>query len=32
MAGLTLGRVHSVPVHLRLKNGKIWLEWDGTDR
>jgi XisI protein len=26
------GRVHSMPIHLRIKNGKIWLEWDGTDQ
>lgn len=26
-----LGRVHSVPIHLRIKNQKVWLEWDGTD-
>jgi hypothetical protein len=26
------GRVHSVPIHLRIKNDKIWLEWDGTDQ
>lgn len=26
------GRVHSVPIHLRVKNAKIWLEWDGTDQ
>ncbi len=26
------GRVHSVPIHLRIKSNKIWLEWDGTDQ
>lgn len=26
------GRVHSVPIHLRIKNHKVWLEWDGTDQ
>jgi XisI protein len=26
------GRVHSVPIHLRIKNQKVWLEWDGTDQ
>ncbi|MGK7889000.1 MAG: XisI protein [Leptolyngbyaceae cyanobacterium] len=25
------GRVHSVAFHLRIKNDKIWIEWDGTD-
>jgi XisI protein len=25
------GRIHSMPIHLRIKNEKIWLEWDGTD-
>jgi hypothetical protein len=24
-------RVHSIIVHMRLHNGKIWLEYDGTD-
>jgi len=24
------GRVYSVVFHLRLQNGKIWIEWDGT--
>jgi hypothetical protein len=26
------GRVHSVPINLRIKNDRIWLEWDGTDQ
>ena len=26
----TTGRVHSVAFHLRIKNNKIWVEWDGT--
>jgi hypothetical protein len=26
-----LGRVHSVIVHVRLHNGKIWIEYDGTE-
>ncbi len=25
------GRVHSIPMHFRIKGGKIWAEWDGTD-
>ena len=25
------GRVHSVVVHLHLRQGKIWVEWDGTE-
>jgi hypothetical protein len=25
------GRVHALAMHLRLRNGKIWIEWDGTD-
>jgi hypothetical protein len=24
-------RVHAVIIHMRLYNGKIWLEYDGTD-
>lgn len=28
----SVGRVHSVPIHCRIKNDKIWLEWDGTDQ
>lgn len=24
------GRVYSVVFHLRIQNGKIWVEWDGT--
>ena len=27
----TTGRVFSVPIHLRLKQGKIWIERDNTD-
>lgn len=26
-----LGRVHAVPLHLRLREGKIWVERDTTD-
>lgn len=26
------GRVHSVGFHLRIRNGKIWIEWDGTEK
>jgi hypothetical protein len=25
------GRVHSVILHLQLKNGKVWIERDGTE-
>lgn len=25
------GRVHAVVFHLRLRDGKIWIEWDGTE-
>ena len=24
------GRVHAVAFHLRIREGKIWIEWDGT--
>jgi XisI protein/XisH protein len=27
-----VGRVHSVPIHLRIKNNKVWFEWNGTDQ
>lgn len=26
------GRVHSVVLHLHLRNGKVWIEADGTER
>ncbi|HZQ09787.1 MAG TPA: XisI protein [Anaerolineae bacterium] len=26
------GRVHSVILHLRLHDNKIWIEWDGTEQ
>lgn len=26
-----MGRVHAVILHVRLKNGKIWIEQDGTE-
>jgi len=26
------GRVHSVFLHLHIKNGKVWVEVDGTER
>lgn len=26
------GRVHAVVFHLRIIQGKIWIEWDGTER
>jgi hypothetical protein len=25
-------RQHGMPIHIRLKNEKVWLEWDGTDQ
>ena len=25
------GRTHSVYFHARIKNDKVWIEWDGTD-
>lgn len=25
------GRVHAVDLHLRIKEDKIWIEWDGTE-
>lgn len=27
-----LGRVHSTPIHVRIKNDKVWIEQDGTER
>lgn len=26
------GRVHAVVFHLRIVEGKVWIEWDGTER
>jgi hypothetical protein len=26
------GRVHDVVLHLRIKDGKIWVEWDGIEQ
>lgn len=26
-----MGRVHAVVLHVRLQNGKIWIEQDGTE-
>ena len=26
------GRVHAVVFHLRIIEGKVWIEWDGTER
>lgn len=28
---LAFGRQHAIPLHLRLKDNKVWIEWDGTD-
>ena len=25
-------RQHGMPIHIRLKDGKVWIEWDGTDQ
>lgn len=25
------GRVHAVVIHLHIREGKIWVEWDGTE-
>lgn len=25
------GRVHELAFHARLENGKVWIEWDGTE-
>lgn len=27
----TTGRVHAVAFHAHLEEGKVWIEWDGTD-
>ena len=29
---LAFGRQHAMPIHIRIKNGKVWVEWDGTDQ
>lgn len=29
---LAFGRQHAMPLHIRLKGGKVWVEWDGTDQ
>ncbi len=26
-----VGRAHDILVHLRLKDGKVWIEWDGIE-
>ena len=25
-------RQHAMPLHIRIKDSKVWLEWDGTDQ
>lgn len=25
------GRVHAIPIHVRIKDNKFWIEWDGTE-
>ncbi len=25
------GRVHDIAFHMRIQEGKIWIEWDGTE-
>jgi hypothetical protein len=29
---LAFGRQHAMPLHIRLKDGKVRVEWDGTDQ
>ena len=29
---LAFGRQHSMPIHIRIKNDKVAVEWDGTDQ
>ncbi len=29
---LAFGRQHAMPIHIRIKNEKVWVEWDGTDQ
>jgi XisI protein len=29
---LAFGRQHAMPLHIRLKNNQVWVEWDGTDQ
>lgn len=29
---LTFGRQHAMPIHIRIKDGKVLVEWDGTDQ
>lgn len=28
---LAFGRQHALPLHIRLKDERVWVEWDGTD-
>lgn len=25
-------RQHAIPLHIRIKDNKVWFEWDGTDQ
>ncbi len=29
---LAFGRQHAMPIHIRIKDNKVWVEWDGTDQ
>lgn len=29
---LAFGRQHAMPIHIRIKDEKVWVEWDGTDQ
>ena len=29
---LAFGRQHAIPIHIRIKDKKVWVEWDGTDQ
>ena len=29
---LAFGRQHAMPIHIRIKENKVWVEWDGTDQ
>lgn len=29
---LAFGRQHAMPIHIRIKDEKVWIEWDGTDQ
>ncbi len=29
---LAFGRQHAMPIHIRIKDEQVWVEWDGTDQ